>query len=535
MVRGAKRRHCAALAAAALVTLSAACSEPEYGVTVPAGARSGDLVWSPCEVYLVGDDRSYPGDCGTLVVPENRNDPSSRLIPLPVTRIQATGEGPSTPIFWLEGGPGGPNINVYPTDGLLERHDFVMVGYRGVQGQVVLECPETGDAARAVMDDFLSEAALASLGRATSACAQRLLAEGIDLDGYSMNQTIDDMEAARIAMGYDRIDLFGNSYGTRLEMIYQWRYPSSLNRVVMVAVNPPGHFVWDPADTEDLLERYAELCAVDASCSARTSDLVATMKEVSASMPTRWMGIPINPVAIRLITFFSLMESMQVDGEPVPLNAPAAIDMWLDAAEGDASGMAMASFLSLYFVPGLLERGHFVAMGASAPDYLDPTRDYRAELTSTNSVIGAPFSLLVWSLVQGWPATSDQSFGEVQNSDVETLLVSGSLDGSTPLRYARDELLPHTTNTQHVIMRGQGHTETFWHSQPEARARLLNTFFDSGRVDDSLYEFQAPVFDVDKSWGRLARVMLAGSVISLAAVALLISWMYRRRSSATEE
>jgi hypothetical protein len=255
---------------------------------------------------------------------------------------------------------------------------------------------------------------------------------------------------------------------------------------------------------------------------------------VSGSMPTRWMGISIDPVAVRLITFFSLMESMQVAGEPVPMNGPAAIDMWLDAAEGDASGMALASFLSPFVLPGLLGRGHFLAMGASAPDYLDPTRDYAAELTSSNTAIGAPFSLLLWGLLQGWPVISDQSFGEAQDSDVETLLVSGTLDGSTPIQNARDELLPHLTNAQHVIVRDQGHTETFWQSQSEARARLLNTFFDTGRVDDSLYEYQAPVFDVDKSWGKMAKLLLAGSVFVLGMAVSLVVVIIRkiRRASA---
>ena len=158
-----------------------------------------------------------------------------------------------------------------------------------------------------------------------------------------MNQTIDDMEAARVALGYGRIDLFGNSYGTRLEMLYQWRHPTAIHRVVMVAVNPPGHFIFDPAAIREQIAEYATLCSRDAYCSSRTSDLVATMKQVSRNMPARWMGIEIDPDAVRFITFVSLMESMRVPGEAVPLNGPAAIDLWMDAAEGDASGMALVS------------------------------------------------------------------------------------------------------------------------------------------------------------------------------------------------
>ena len=109
-----------------LLSTPGIASETEYGTVVPSGAKSGDLSLAACEVYLEGDDRSYAGDCGTLVVPENRNNPNSRLIALPVTRVNAMGDKALEPIFWFEGGPGGPNRTVYPTDGLLEKHDLVM-------------------------------------------------------------------------------------------------------------------------------------------------------------------------------------------------------------------------------------------------------------------------------------------------------------------------------------------------------------------------------------------------------------------------
>ncbi len=515
---------------AGLMTLSAwaSAADLEYGQTVPSRAQAGDLSLAPCQIYLEGDDRHYAGDCGTLVVPENRKDSQSRLIALPVRRIKATGDAPLEPIFWFEGGPGIPNINLYPSDGLLERHDFVMVGYRGIDGQVVLECPEVGQAIRAAKDNLLNQTGLLSLGRGTAACGQRIRATGVDLDGYSMNQTVDDMEAARTALGYDRINLFGNSYGTRVEMIYQWRYPDSIHRVVMVAVNPPGRFIWDPADTDELLDQYAALCAADAHCSARTADLVETMKAVARRMPKSWMGFSVDPVAVRFITFVSLMESMQSPGDPIPLNGPAAIDLWLDAAEGDASGMALVSLLAPFMLPELGERGHLLAMGTSAQDYLDPNRDYRAELTQPDAIIGAPFSLFVWAMAQGWPASSDQSYVEAQNSDIETLLVSGTLDGSTPMRYARDELLPHLRRGHHVIVQGQGHTETFWNSQPQARARLLTTFFATGQVDASLYQDEAPVFAVDTSWGGLAKMLLLAAVVAFAIAAFLLVVIIRK-------
>lgn len=506
-----------------LLTLSVPgmAMEAEFGNLVPSGAEPGDLSLQPCQIYLEGDDREYSGDCGTLVVAENRRNPDSRLIALPVRRIPSLSQSPLDPIFWFEGGPGAPNQMLYPTDGLIESHDFIMVGYRGLEGQVYLQCPEIGDVLRSTDGDYLGDNALAGYAQAARACGDRLNAEGIDLNGYSMNQTIADNEAVRKAMGYERINLFGNSYGTRLQMLYQWLHPDSIHRNLMVAVNPPGHFLFDPASLEELLGRYSDLCAKDAHCGARTSDLFATMQQVSQQMPESWMGFDIDPQMVNFITNISLHESMQFPGEP-PLNGPAAIDMWLDAAEGDSSGMALVSLLAPFILPVAFEWGHFLAMGGSAPDFNDPNRDYIAELTP-DTVIGSPLSLFMWGMAAGWPATDDQSVGEVQDSAVETLLISGTLDGSTPMQHARDELMPHLSQGQQVFIEDQAHTETFWNSQPLARAQLLTAFFDRGEVDESHYVYQAPDFDVETSWSGLAKIAMAVTVLVFSlALALIV-------------
>ena len=124
---------------AVLMALLAGCGgQVEAPITVPASAQAGDLVGlEPC-TYEAGDVE-YAADCGTLVVPENRNTPDSRLIALPVIRINATGNNPTEPIFWLTGGPGASNIYLNPPPEAIEDHDMVMVGYRGVDGSVVAD------------------------------------------------------------------------------------------------------------------------------------------------------------------------------------------------------------------------------------------------------------------------------------------------------------------------------------------------------------------------------------------------------------
>src|SRR6202167_3505052 len=116
-------------------------------VSVPAGAHAGQLTLKSCTYNT--EKGAYAADCGTLVVPEDRADPHSRLIALPVIGIRAHSAHPGDPIFRLEGGPGVTNMKFADASRFTATHDVVLVGYRGVDGSVRLDCPEVSSA----MDD----------------------------------------------------------------------------------------------------------------------------------------------------------------------------------------------------------------------------------------------------------------------------------------------------------------------------------------------------------------------------------------------
>jgi len=525
-----------ALAAVLALTLAACGGAEATPITVPAGAQAGDLV-ALADCTYTANKIEYAADCGTLVVPENRGDPASRLIALPVIRVHALSDSPAEPIFYLQGGPGQSNLEFEHLEGLVDRHDFVQVGYRGLDGSVVLDCPEISEAIQIAPGDLLGDAALNSYGEASARCAGRLRADGVDLAGYTITETVDDMEAARVALGYGRINLLGESYGTRVEMIYEWMYPDSLQRVAMVAVNPPGHFLWEAEVIDEQIADYAELCARDAECSARTGDLAAAMRQVSQNMPDRWLFIPIDEGRVKYTTFSMFMDSIQPPGLPVPWSGPVAVDMWLAAAQGDASGLALLSMTSSMFLPNLLVWGEFLSLGGSVDDYHDPARDYRTELDPPGSILGSPGGLLVSGMLPGWPNKSiPEQYLQVQPTDVETLLISGSIDFATPPQFATDELLPHLANGQQVILKDLGHTASFWNSQPEARLHLLTTFFSTGEVDASLYTYQPVNFNAGLGWPGLAKVLLGIVLAVIAVLAALVAFgvgLVRRRANHT--
>jgi hypothetical protein len=259
------------------------------------------------------------------------------------------------------------------------------------------------------------------------------------------------------------------------------------------------------------------------------------MRRLSEDLPDRWLFIPIDEGAVKLFTHIMLFESIQPPGMPVPLSGPAAVDMWLSAAGGDASGMALLSMGRNLFLPNLWTWGEGLSLAASVDDYYDPTRDYWAAFEAPGTILGSPMSLMLWRMGAAWPTHPiPQAYRRMQPSDVETLLISGSIDFSTPPQFATEELLPYLSNSEQVILKDLGHTGSFWSSQPKARMHMLNTFYDTGQVDSSLYTYQPLDFDVGLGWPALAKLLLAVvvlvPVLLVVLVWLIIRWLVRRRA-----
>jgi pimeloyl-ACP methyl ester carboxylesterase len=497
-------------------------------ISVPSGALAGDLILEPCTYSTENGD--YAADCGTLVVPENRADPQSRLIALPVTRIKARSEHPAEPIFRLEGGPGVTNMKFAKASRFADDHDVVLVGYRGVDGSVRLDCPEVVSALKH-STDFLGEASFRAFGDGLRACANRLTDDGVDLAGYGLPQQVEDLEAARKALGYDRIDLVSESAGTRTAMIYAWEHPESLHRSVMIAVNPPGHFPWDGPTTDEQIGRYAEHCSQDESCSTRTNDLVATMRQTAADMPERWFFLPIKGGNVRVTSFYGLMETTS-DAAEGPLSGPITLDAWLAAADGDASGFWFQSLLADLAFPESFVWGQMAA--AARLDAAAATESFSSGSLKPDSNLGDAATAFTWGggrLADSWPAIADENeYSTVRASNVETLLIGGELDLATPPQAATEELLPHLPNGKEVVLPGFGHSGTFWTEQPEAGTHLISTYLASGKVDDSRYEPEAVDFTPEVTQTALGKG-IGGAMVGLAFLTVLsLLWMAVRVS-----
>ena len=486
-------------------------------VSVPSGAHAGQLTLKHC---TYGNE---PADCGTLVVPENRHDPHSRLIALPITRIRAHTSHPGVPIFRLQGGPGLSNMDFPAAKRFTAHHDFVLVGYRGVDGSSRLDCPEV-IASIEHSRDLLSRASLASNASAYRACAKRLQDKGVDLAGYSLPERVDDLELARHRLGYGPIDLISESAGTRTAMIYAWRYPQSIHRSVMVAANPPGNYLWNTKTTDEQIHRYAAVCAQAQDCRSRTPDLAASIHSAYTKIPSRFWFLPIKKGNVRITGFFGLINATAAGGGPIA--APKTIDTLLSIDKGNGAGGA---WLLSVFAGAALPHGQVWGDVASVAR-IDAAYGRRlfASGADRGSVIGNPGTEFLWAggrLLNAWPANPDEKeYNSVRNSNVPTLLINGQLDFAAPPENATRQLLPHLPNGHQVVLPKLGHADDFWAYEPDASTRLIDSYLDSGRVDTSRYTTNQLDFTPTPTQARIAEIVVSVFLGFAGLVVLSVLW-----------
>ncbi|HSB88922.1 MAG TPA: alpha/beta hydrolase [Anaerolineales bacterium] len=501
--------------------LTACRSEGTPAAVVPEGAWAGDLVdLAPCTYETEGIE--VKSECGALVVPENWGVADSRLIALPIVRIPTNDPHPADPVFYLTGGPGQSNLAWAPPDWLLRTHDVVMVGYRGVDGTVVLSCPGAEGLFAAHMGrDLIGAQVREEGGKIARECARAHQEAGVDLSGYTIPGVVEDLEAARKALGYQQIVLLSESYGTRIAQIYAYMHPDSLRRAVLIGVNTPGRFIWRPADLDRLIQRISGLCAQDAACSSRTDDFAQSMYAVNRDMPERWLFFKIDLGTVRfgshMLSFFNAQ-------------MPLVFDAYLAAAEGDPSGLAMMNLLGRLAPTGQVVFGDQVIKAASA----DLERyDGLESVSLGESIMGAPLSEMMWPVVAAWPVELiPQELRQLQETDVEMLLVNGTVDFSTP-PYALDEAAPYFHNAQIVLLPEFSHTQDVSSLQPEAFEHLITTYLDTGVGDASHFVYQPLSFQPVMSLAAIAKLLVAGIVIVPAlifgGVVLAVRRIRRRR------
>jgi hypothetical protein len=209
------------------------------------------------------------------------------------------------------------------------------------------------------------------------------------------------------------------------------------------------------------------------------------------------------------------------------------INSWISAADGDASGLWFLSLMARMAFPEAFVWGEVAAVARAdtwaADTYFGKGPDRKDSILAN---VGTEFHYTGGGLTQAFPPAPDSDeYMKVSDSNVETLLVNGTLDFATPAKFGIQELLPHLRNGRKVVLAELGHSDTFWTYQPEASTRLLNTYFDTGRVDTSLYTPAKVDFTPEVTHTALGKGFAAAlfGLPVIVVLSLLLMWRRVRR------
>jgi len=239
---------------------------------------------------------------------------------------------------------------------------------------------------------------------------------------------------------------------------------------------------------------------------------------------SRLLALPVKRIRASgdAVLFATFMGLYSVDG------AAPTFDIWLAAAEGDYSGMALVTAAFMFMLPSDFAWGDSASKAYSAEYDYNPAVDYVAEVTPDPYLMGSPGSSMGWAGAPVWPANKiPDEYRMAQPSSVETLMLSGTLDVSTPAQNARNQLLPLLENGEQIVLSEFAHTGDLFYLQREATRHLLTNFFATGKVDASHYRPNRVNFE--PSWGfpLVAKLAVAGAVLILSVIVLLLWFSIR--------
>ena len=231
-------------------------------------------------------------DCGNLIVDEARGQTRSRRISIAVATVRASApKAGLPPVIYLHGGPGGAAVAGLPR--LLQRpaareyvgvdQDWIFIDQRGGGLSVPsLDCPGTNLTDAGPPTDKDADGIVA--------CLQAFKTKGVDLSRYNAVEVARDVQDLRKALRLKQIDLFGGSYGTRIEAAIQAHAPKGVRAVVQDSPWPPeaDWTVGGPEAVSVSIDIVMAKCAVVAECAKRYPDLKAKL----SAMAERWLAGP---------------------------------------------------------------------------------------------------------------------------------------------------------------------------------------------------------------------------------------------------
>lgn len=410
----------------------------------------------PCEIRGISGAK-----CGTLKVYENRATRKGRKIDIYVLVLPATGEKREPdPLFYFAGGPGSAAASEDAPGAaqgfakIRERRDLVFVDQRGTGKSNGLDCPMFDP------NDPQSHFGYFFPLESVRKCRQQLEPKA-DLTLYTTTLAVDDIDDVRAALGYDKINLFGGSYGTRAATVYLRRHPKHVRSVMLQGVSLRNQYLpRDYArDTERALQGILAECVADEACNKAFPDVKNEAKAVLDQLTKGPIEAQLRPQNSPAPIKVSLNRDLVAEAIRYMLYHPPTagrVPLFLHlAAQGNFTPLAQAALNYRRNLVGTGANGLFLSV--TCAEDLPWIKPGEGERLAENTFLGDYRVRQQREACGLWPRASIASdYAESFDSNVPALIITGEWDPVTPPAYG-DELSRMLKNSLHVVVPFGGH------------------------------------------------------------------------------
>lgn len=432
-------------------------------LTLLGAAGAGAAVhFDPCELRGSGGHGRVAAECGWFTVAENRDRPEGATIDLFVARIRALAAEPAADAFTIiNGGPGASSVSLYVDlqpafAGIQQHRDIILVDQRGTGRSAPLTCPDLEPTTTAEFDAD-------AIRQATTGCLDALAAAGRDPRFYTTSVAVDDLEALRRALGYDALNLYGVSYGSRVAQHYLRRFPDAVRSAVLDGVVPADQALGPDValNAQATLDGIMTRCAESAACRQAFPDLESQFQALSRQLRERPEALQIpHPLTGRVQPFTLHYGHLALTVRLLSYAPETVALIPLIVAEAAQHG----NYLPIASQALRLERDLGAAISFGMHNSVVCTEDapFYGDLTQVQPALQASYLgddqvralEVICSL---WPrGVIDPDFGHAVASSRPVLLLSGEFDPVTPPAYA-ERAAALLANSRHLVAPGQGH------------------------------------------------------------------------------
>ncbi len=422
--------------------------------------REGEIWFEPAKVQVGGQE----GERGHLMVRENRQNSKSNLVELVFIRLKSTTDKPSYPTIYLDGGPGSSAINLANVPDymrafhkLREVGDVILLDQRGVgRSRPSLTYLTSESLPTDVFAD--REVALRAFKERAKAAADHFRAKGIDILAYNTIESAHDVDDLRKALGAEKVNLVGFSYGTHLGLACIRYHGKNLNRVVLIGTEGPDHTDKLPSTSDASIRRLSDIVAKDPELGPKMPDLAGTLKRILDRLEKEPVTVTITdqrtrkPVDVKVGKIglqFLIMRDLG-DTNDLPI-----FPLWFYTMDkGDYS--ILKRFVERRYnqfgaAISIMTLVMDVSSGVSKARQQQIQKE--AKTASLGDIVNFPVSEM--GDVFGNPDIGNAFRSQIK-TDVPTLFVSGVLDNNTQ-PFQADEVRKTFKNSTHIVIDNAGH------------------------------------------------------------------------------